>query len=80
MYLGENGTWASKPEEAKNFAGIEMVISALFEYKLQYCDLVLQLEDMPSKEYDVVLPLGTPELNGQSNQKISSLNEPVSPT
>ena len=67
MYLGENGTWTSKPEEAKNFARIETVISALFEYKLQDCDLVLQLEDMPSMEYDVVLPLGTP--TGQWNQE-----------
>jgi len=66
MYLAESGTWTSKPEEAKDFAGIEMVISALFKYKLQDCDLVLQLHDMPSREYDVVLPLGTP--TGRWNQ------------
>ena len=70
MYLGENGTWTSKPKEAKDFAGVEMVISALFEYKLQDCDLVLQLRDTPSREYDVVLPLGTPD--GPWDQKAAS--------
>ena len=60
MYLGENGAWTNKPEQAQSFPGIETVLSALHQYQLLDCDLVLQLGDIPSTEYDIILPLGYP--------------------
>jgi hypothetical protein len=58
MFLGGSGVWTIKLEQAQSFAGIEPVLSALHQYQLRDCDLVLQFGDIPSKEYDIILPLG----------------------
>jgi hypothetical protein len=57
FYLKADGTWTADWEQGADFRGTIAVISAEESLCLKEVSMVLIIEDSPSPEYDVVLPL-----------------------
>lgn len=64
LYLRDDGNWTAECHEAKPFLNIQAVVSTVQRFQLKKVELVLQIGDNPSPQYDVVFPL----LDGQTNR------------
>ncbi len=57
-YLGHGGQWTKEACQAQHFDSIHQVFELQRRLRLTKIELVLQMGEEPSKEYDIALPLG----------------------
>ena len=59
-YLGNDGAWTHDAGSARQFTDIQNVLQLQRELDLKEIEMVLQMGEEPSKEYDISLPLDAP--------------------
>lgn len=57
FYFKSGGEWTMIFEEAQKFSDIQSAVAVSYQFHLSSIDLVLVVNDKPSQEWDVVLPL-----------------------
>ena len=66
-YLGEGGIWTDDPQSALQFADIQRILELQRELRLTEIEMVLQLGNEPSPEFDIALPFFLPDNLHHSN-------------
>ncbi len=59
-YFGRDGTWTHDSASACQFDDIRSILELQRERNLTEIEMVLQMGDEPSAEYDITLPLCNP--------------------
>ena len=57
-YLDRNGGWTRDMSRQEHFESIQDILVVQRRFQLRDIEVVLQMGDEPSTEYDIALPLG----------------------
>jgi len=57
-YLLRNGEWTRDKNRLEHFESIQAILALQRQFQLRDIEVVLQMGEEPSPEYDIALPIG----------------------
>ena len=56
-YLAQNGGWTRDTKQLEHFESIQAILAIKRRFQLRDIEVVLQMGEEPSAEYDIALPI-----------------------